>query len=565
VYKRQSSRKGTIFGESFYWKINRSMDATAGAEYWSSRGWAQHGEFRARPAEQSYLHATYFGVLDRGFAPARIDQGGQDVKLNLETALPAGFRGVASLNYLSSFVFRLAFTEVFSQAVNSEVKSVAFLSRTRRGYSLNLMGARYQNFQSTAPGDLVLIAHAPSLEFSSVERPLVRSPLYWSLDAAAEGVSRREPLFKTNQLVGRFDVRPRLSLPLFMSGWTVRPELTLHNTYYTQRRLPVSAVGVPGNDTVNRRALETALELRPPTLGRIFAGKLAGRLVKHTIEPRFTYRYVTGIDNFSSIIRFDARDILSDTNEIEYALVNRLFLKRPGASGAASPAQEGASAQDIDSGAKSSPGAQEFISWELAQKYFFSPDFGGAVVVPGKRNVLETTVALTGIAFLTEPRRFSPLVSRLRVRSSANSDLQWQLDYDNKKGRISASSLFVNYHFGDFFVGGSHVLFHSPGELFVTNPIPGPERFHQFRALLGYGGPGKRGLSAAGNVGFDANLGFLQYSAFQTAYNWDCCGVSMEYRRFALGAVRNENQFRFAFTLANIGTFGNLKRQERVF
>jgi LPS-assembly protein len=39
----------------------------------------------------------------------------------------------------------------------------------------------------------------------------------------------------------------------------------------------------------------------------------------------------------------------------------------------------------------------------------------------------------------------------------------------------------------------------------------------------------------------------------------------MEYRRFALGTVRNENQFRFAFTLANVGTFGNLRRQDKLF
>ena len=40
------------------------------------------------------------------------------------------------------------------------------------------------------------------------------------------------------------------------------------------------------------------------------------------------YRYVTGINNFDRILRFDARDIMSDTNEVEYALVNRLYTKR---------------------------------------------------------------------------------------------------------------------------------------------------------------------------------------------------------------------------------------------
>ena len=51
----------------------------------------------------------------------------------------------------------------------------------------------------------------------------------------------------------------------------------------------------------------------------------------------------------------------------------------------------------------------------------------------------------------------------------------------------------------------------------------------------------------------------------QTSYNWDCCGLSVEYRRFFLGLVRNENQFRVAFSLTNVGAFGNLRRQERLY
>ena len=87
-------------------------------------------------------------------------------------------------------------------------------------------------------------------------------------------------------------------------------------------------------------------------------------------------------------------------------------------------------------------------------------------------------------------------------------------------------------------------------------------------------------MNAAASFGFDADpvstlpipkplalvdAHILQYSAIQTSYNWDCCGVSFEYRRYELGSIRNENQFRFSFTLANIGAFGNLKRQERIY
>ncbi len=588
-----SSRKGTTVGESFYWVINRSMDATLGAEYFSRRGWAEHGEFRARPSDDAYLEAHYFGVLDRGLpatvtGPAgtpvatRIDQGGNEVTLNSEALLPYGIRAVADIDYLSSFVFRLAFNESFTQAVNSEVRSVVFASKSWRGFSWNAYGSRYQNFESTARGDLVNIVHAPSFESSRVEQPLARTPLVWSYETAVEGVSRREPGFATAPVVGRFDLTPRLALPLVMGGWSVRPEIALRETYYTQRVQPgpSGSLGAPLSLAVNRRALETSLELRPPALARIFERRVLGRTLKHTVEPRAVYRYVNGVANFPNIIRFDARDILSDTNEVEYGFVNRLYAKRQNA--AVNCPQEENPAPDWRKGRAAAPSpsaapeatprcdqagaVREIVTWEIAQKAFFNQDFGGAVV-NGRRNVLTTTADFTGIAFLTEPRAFSPLISRLRVHPSATTDVQWNLDYDSRKGRINASTAVVTWRLGDVFLGGSHALLHVPGEIFASpgSLVAGPDRFNQFRVLAGYGHPNKRGLSFAGNIGADANFNFVQYATAQTSYNWDCMGLAIEYRRLALGSVRNENQFRFSLSLANIGTFGTLRRQERLF
>ena len=56
----------------------------------------------------------------------------------------------------------------------------------------------------------------------------------------------------------------------------------------------------------------------------------------------------------------------------------------------------------------------------------------------------------------------------------------------------------------------------------------------------------------------------MQYAITQVTYNTDCCGVSVQWQRFnAVG--RFDNQFRVAFAVANIGTFGTLKKQERIF
>ncbi len=477
-----SSTKGTFLGDSFYWAINRSMDTTIGGEYLSKRGWALHDVFRARPTESSFINFDYFGVSDR------LHQGGEDIKLNGETMLPYDFRGVASLNYLSSFVFRLAFTENFSQAVNSEVKSIAFVSKTFQGFSANFFTSRYQNFQSIQPGDLVTIFHAPGIEVSSVEQRLGGSHFFWAYDAAAEGLRRTEPGFDTPNLVGRFDLEPNVSLPLFIAGWTFRPEIGLRDTFYTETRIPGVGAGTAIQQVVDRRSVETAVEMRPPTLGKVFDRTIAGRKIKHTIEPYLVYRFVNGVENFPSIIRFDYRDILSDTNELEYGLTQRLYLKHVREECNPEKPADAETAVDAQAPEKPRPagcapaGANEFVTWEVKQKYFMDPNFDGAVV-NGVRNVLTTTADFTGIAFLTDPRRFAPIISRLRMRAGGNSDVQWELDYDTKKGRINASTFYTTFHIRDFFLGGSHAYLQVPGEIFVTTvpgvtSVPGPSQFN---------------------------------------------------------------------------------------
>src|SRR5262249_39734956 len=209
-----------------------------------------------------------------------------------------------------------------------EVKSQGFLSRSINGFFLGGMAERYQNFQSTTPGDVIKISHAPSLDLSSVDRPLWNLPLHWSLDASAAGLARSEPGFRTGNLLARFDVHPEVSLPLLLKGWSIRPGIALHDTYYTERLVPGEQGPTAQNDPINRTALEATLEIRPPALERVFDREFLGRKWKHVIEPRVLYRHTGGVGNFSNILRFDERDILSNTHEVEYGFVTRLYAKR---------------------------------------------------------------------------------------------------------------------------------------------------------------------------------------------------------------------------------------------
>jgi LPS-assembly protein len=590
----RSSTKGTILGEAYYWAINRMMDATVGAEYFSLRGWSQRGEFRARPSETSYVDLNYFGVIDRGIGTPPVKQGGENARLNAVGNLD-GFRGVTNIDYLSSFLFRLAFNEVFSQAVYSEVKSQAYLSKSTNGFAINAFTERYQNYLSTVPGQVITILHTPSFDFSGVDRQLSNSPFLWAFDASLAGLSRSEPeqcstvgtvqsctpAFRTANLLGRFDLNPEISLPVLFRGWSLRPDLTLHETYYTERLVGENGAnpGQASGDPIDRHAVDIAVEVRPPSLERVFDKEFMGRKWKHVIEPRAVYRFVTGINNFSNVLKLDERDILTDTNEVEYGFISRLYGKRiskkPEDCGTIMSALTvgGAAPESAipwqhtnplaNRPCQEGPQVRELVTWELAQKYFLDPTFGGALI-PGQRNVFSTTADLTGIAFVTEPRHLSPLVSRFRVETSARTDAEWDMDYDFQSNRVNANTVLVNYHFGKVTMGGGDAFLQIPTQT-STSGAAQLGRFNQFRAALGYGSASKRGFSAASSFGYDAEVSKLQYVSTQTTYNWDCCGATLEYRSYTIANVRNENLFRFTFTLANIGGFGSLRHQESLY
>ena len=116
------------------------------------------------------------------------------------------------------------------------------------------------------------------------------------------------------------------------------------------------------------------------------------------------------------------------------------------------------------------PEVREVVTWELAQKYFIDPTFGGALV-PGQRNVFTTTADFTGIAFLNEARRLSPLISRLRFQATNRTEAEWDIDYDFKNSRINASTAFVNYRFGPYTIGGGDAFLQAPSAT-VSSTIP---------------------------------------------------------------------------------------------
>ena len=121
---------------------------------------------------------------------------------------------------------------------------------------------------------------------------------------------------------------------------------------------------------------------------------------------------------------------------------------------------------------------------------------------------------------------------------------------------MTNSTFTADYRWKQYFVSVGHSQVH-------TDPVL-TSSANQLRGFLGFGDPNHRGFNAGFTTIYDYRQGVMQYATTQVTYNTDCCGLSVQYRRFNIGS-RNENQFRVAFAVANIGTFGTLKKQERLF
>ena len=532
-----STSKGFVFGDEFYWAPVSWMDTTIGAEYLSRRGSAERAQFRATPWENTTLRYDYFGVIDREH------QGGHQQRIVVRSLLPRDWLFVADANELSSLTFQLAFSPTYGEAINSDIRSSIFLTHNFHGFSLNLAYLNDRSFLNTNPQLSVTLRNAPQARFGSVEQqPWQRLPFYFAFDAFAGAVKRDDTGFvptptylpiQTSNFVSRMELVPRVTMPLHFGPWLNATTTAAFRTAYYGASL--TSAGVVSSQSLTRNDGEFTFDLRLPTLERFFDSGKANprRRYKHTIEPHITYRNVTGINNFQQFIRFDSDATRANTSEVEYGVTQRFWMK----SGDDQP--------------------QELLSWKFVQKHYFDSTFGGAVL-NGQRNVLEPLDSVSPFAFALGPRNSSPIVSDFKITPGGAFDTEQLLEYDPQLRKITVIGTLVKVKpYREFFATIAHFRLQA-------DPILQPLS-NQVRVLAGYGSETRRGLNFTTGVSYDITNSALQNQLVQISYNGKCCGLALEYRRIELGQVRTDNQFRVAFIIANIGTFGNLRHQEKIF
>jgi LPS-assembly protein len=519
-----STSKGRVFSQGYYQTLGSSADATIYGDYFTERGLAVGGIFRARPNPGTRLYLQAYGIRDR------LQQGGAQLLIDGESLLESGYRAVARVNITTNFRFRQAFSDTFRSATIPQENSAFFMTRNHRSFSTNMILERDEVY---FPERSLIVRKTPSLELSSLGTPIGKTPLIFYLRAAVEGLYRGDSIMETPTIVQRLDLFPRVALRLpALAGFSLVPSLGVRETYYGARITDESRPEIVPR-SLFRQYLDFELDLRTPTIEKDFKSSWLGDF-KHVVEPVLLYRRIYGIRHLNETLRFDEEDAIADTNEVEYGIVNRIFRSREGGSGIRKE--------------------YEFLSLGLMQKYYFDPQFGGAFR-EGEPNMFYPLYTLTGFSLTGIQRNLAPtsLVARVSPGRGISHDIR--ADYDTKLQRFRDTSVSSYWRQEKLFVAGTY---------FKTAALEkGTFESHQLQGQIGYGSTDS-GLSASFTFSYNIRTSALLNNHARVNYMWNCCGLSIEFQQFDLG-LRKESRLNFSFTLKGIGSFGNIKRPESLF
>lgn len=572
-----SGRKGLRLSTAYYKTLGDSADVTLRGDIYTARGFGYGADVRTRANSRSYLNFGFFAVKDRVLGHAvdadHPDLGGSAFYVDGIHYFPNGFTAAADVRLTSSLEFRQEFSEGIQAIISPIEVSQFFVNKSWNSYTLNFLSRRQE---ISIPNVLERTRNLPAVDFE--KRPSALSfakDLYFSFKAGLHGVSRQEqvnsvalytqltggPPVVTPSLVQRFDVYPEITMPFHTRYFNFTASGAARFTYYSnsfdgQRR-------VVATDLI-RRYGEFVFDVRPVALARNFYGKNDAFKFRHVIEPYVTYRYVGGVDNFSRIIRFDHIDTATDTNEIEFGVINRIYTRKYGQA-VTSDAQKRLQADRGDKDALSIQ-PYEIFSLAVRGKYFFDEDFGGALI-RGRRNQIEPITALTFYTFGGVPRRWSPLNIDASYRPQKTVFVNARLDYGMQGDGLRAVSSSVGYDTPRLKV--FQTFYYTRAVAIIPSLVPpnaarekeaGTLRGSQWSPSL-FLGDRDRGLFGGASFFFDfENRRLAQQSPMISSlatvgYTYDCCSLAMQYYTFNVG-VRKENKYVFSFRLNGIGTFG---------
>lgn len=333
--------------ESYFWAINRSNDATFTLGHYGNRGLKEAFEFRSAYADESKGELYYFHINDKKFANIVVDgkklneknrhgfKMDQDFQLGERTYTKNRFRYVSDDNIPRDF------PEEMEGRAEPALENRMMITSSTSNISYNADVSYYENLLSRNPLDHnrdqlqrmpELSVNISKTKFSSFmfESDFSYLNVYRTGDPYDD--MNANQIFDTGDFVRsgqRFDIYPRLSMPLSNRIFKFTPEIGARYDYYI----------LPKTANAQRTYAEFKAKLSSEISGILHRNEdKQYRSLKHVIEPFVQYNVIPYLQQSKSPFfdakngsieapGFDSIDKIGKTNTITYGIDNRLLVK----------------------------------------------------------------------------------------------------------------------------------------------------------------------------------------------------------------------------------------------
>jgi lipopolysaccharide assembly outer membrane protein LptD (OstA) len=511
-----SSIRGFFLLNSFFWAIKSNVDLTLNFDYYAKAGIGAAEEFRYLFRNMDGNIKFYFfkykedNILGTDSASDYLLNINHKQKINfLNTRLNVTIDRQSDANFLR--LFSNDFDAVLRRISRSSVSINSSISNLKFSFSAS-QNDTYYTFADRSS----TVRYLPSVRINLNQQKIWKLPGYLSLSASYSTVNRvgksyeeDEEKLLTDITSTRMSLSPSYTLSLLKFPWlSTNLILQSRHSFYPKSRDPEDKKIIL-DEPLNLQYMSALLTLKGPVFSKIF--EFRNSKIKHLIEPKITFRYVTQVDDEikARLITVDYSDFPS-YSYVGFSLTTRLLYK---------------------SARSTSASAREIFSYVVKQDYYFDP------ALANRNRQIEGVFP-----------EFSQLTNTIRMRPSKGFSLDASLIYNYYRTEFTRVRLSLSYKNkknsinGNFFYTSYINQYAKPDYVMNREGIGGKLNFNIPRFPLKF----------KTNVNYDITDGEFRMGSFVLTYDYQCIQFKGELRLFRYSG-RVETQFNFGVSFGNLG------------
>ncbi len=330
-----NGQKGFNYSQSFYWAMKRNMDSLFNLDYYAARGLGGGLEYRYMFTRGTGGQLNLYYFKFKNDPELNLPDNAYLIRFSHNQPLPYSFNLVADVDYQSSYEFLREFDNNFMRAVVSNRRSQVFLQRAWSYFNLNMRVSRFETYYSDRQNSIIR-NNLPEVGFSSSQIKLF-NPLFFSFNSTFSAwqygwayASRQGTNYGENYEDGTqrnsqsLSFSPVITLPFTSIPWLViNSSLASNMSFDFMSYAPNSKTIVA--EPLLRQNFSFNIEFIGPTFNKLFFDEKNEPKVKHIIEPTFSYRYESPVEESERVIT-SAR-YFTRNHYISYGLNTRILAK----------------------------------------------------------------------------------------------------------------------------------------------------------------------------------------------------------------------------------------------